>query len=1045
VDARRRLDADSTLRRRDRTHRPFELRRSHPGLLLFHGPAGSDGSVDKAPLALAYVVGETPTTGIHQQAFDAAVADRDTVRRLYGHCPRALGEAADELRVVGPTFSGSIESLRLRVASWLTRRSPDSAAGGDGGDRHVTVVSGSATAPGNRIRLTRSDEAHVSFTATMNPVNVVLNTLCRDVLSRALGLDSGEVAVLEESSTPFGAAARSEIADTGRAHAGGRQGPSDACASGLTIPFPMSVSRLRAEYARHPVVTAPAPPMAIGRGGTRLPLDLEDPASSLESPPALSHLTSPAVERVMDDIGQMLLAHHVRVAVVVATDVRDGVFVATEVKRRLRDMRVVLFGSRGLYVRPEFNEELRGSLVVSSYPLFFENQYWTRLFRSSNERIVFTNELAEGAYNATLFQLAPLVAALRPSRTGACDGSLLGHLVDYRPPNGSGDGSSPADRRPPIWVTVVGRTTIAPVRAYPTRPDLAEQRFVAPRTCATGDLRGLASESSPTGFGGWELATFFVLAALLLAALLPAARRADAARPPARAADAPAPTAPTADAALHARTAGALWYVVACCAAAPLLLVPLRPLGHWWPLARVAVAGLGLAGFALLLVGGTFGWREFDRSDVPAKPSRLTVWQCRLLVALGVVYAAATAAFVMACAVLDPPGSAAFFTRALQLGSGVSPVVPLVVGGAVLLVWTQEHVHRARQLRRSFVYESWHTERALRIRRRLLVVADGTPMWLLAVAVGGVVLWILREVDRSPEMLALGGFPVFDWIFRALLAALIALTTWTTVRLCSTALLVRAELRELDRCAFVGGFERLPPCLHPLGRLTPLDAPSPAETDRLLRAELDVRLGALKRTAPSVYERVFSKVPDDQRSTSHWDAVSPLADNAAHTLLTSLERVDHPLWVPPGGLRRPPGREVAEEIAAIFATDYLAWALRHLRHLAIGLLASVGLGTLLLSSYAFEPHTFVRLCFFAVSGLGVVALVVALVQFNRDPVLSRITDTTGGKVTWDAPFLANLIAIVGIPVITLLGSQFPEVRDFLFGWLAPILKTVGHG
>jgi hypothetical protein len=136
---------------------------------------------------------------------------------------------------------------------------------------------------------------------------------------------------------------------------------------------------------------------------------------------------------------------------------------------------------------------------------------------------------------------------------------------------------------------------------------------------------------------------------------------------------------------------------------------------------------------------------------------------------------------------------------------------------------------------------------------------------------------------------------------------------------------------------------------------------------------------------------------------------------------------------------------VAEEIAAIFATDYIAWALRHLRHLAIGLLASVGLGAMLLSCYAFEPHTFVRLCFFAVSGLGVVTLVVALVQFNRDPVLSRITDTTVGKVTWDAPFLANLIAIVGIPLITLLGTQFPEVRDFLFGWLAPVLKTVGHG
>jgi hypothetical protein len=48
-------------------------------------------------------------------------------------------------------------------------------------------------------------------------------------------------------------------------------------------------------------------------------------------------------------------------------------------------------------------------------------------------------------------------------------------------------------------------------------------------------------------------------------------------------------------------------------------------------------------------------------------------------------------------------------------------------------------------------------------------------------------------------------------------------------------------------------------------------------------------------------------------------------------------------------------------------------------------------------------------------------------------------------VTWDVPFVTNLLAVVGVPVLTLLGSMFPEVRDFLFGWLAPLLKTVGHG
>jgi hypothetical protein len=76
---------------------------------------------------------------------------------------------------------------------------------------------------------------------------------------------------------------------------------------------------------------------------------------------------------------------------------------------------------------------------------------------------------------------------------------------------------------------------------------------------------------------------------------------------------------------------------------------------------------------------------------------------------------------------------------------------------------------------------------------------------------------------------------------------------------------------------------------------------------------------------------------------------------------------------------------------------------------------------------------------------GLLAILAAIVistyaSINRDPILSRTINVKPGRL--DLDFLWKTASMVGIPVLGLLASQFPEVSNFLFSWIEPGLNTV---
>jgi hypothetical protein len=135
----------------------------------------------------------------------------------------------------------------------------------------------------------------------------------------------------------------------------------------------------------------------------------------------------------------------------------------------------------------------------------------------------------------------------------------------------------------------------------------------------------------------------------------------------------------------------------------------------------------------------------------------------------------------------------------------------------------------------------------------------------------------------------------------------------------------------------------------------------------------------------------------------------------------------------------------AEEFAAVLVVDYVEWVIAQLRVLALFLFSSLLITIVLLSSYPFQPESLVRLVFVVILLSTVAGIMSVVVQMNRDEVLSRIAGTEPGKVTWDWHFVTNALVFGLVPVATLISSEFPEVRGFLFAWVGPLSRLFGAG
>ena len=361
------------------------LHERQPGAIVFRRVTGHTIGIQVVMLVL-----ETPTAGVHQ------IALRNSLwfLRAWNAC---TGSRRAPLRILGPSFSGSTVSLASVIGEPPFRTS----------FAERIVITGSATADENAEKMATFSHGAI-FRATVQTTSRLKERMAAYLTSlNSKWEDGNHVALLNESNTAYGGDA-STIALTTSANAAAT--PTDRAqedcsnknpalqpfALAKVFNFPLHVAQLRSD--------APS----LGQSGTALltapvvPLNMREATPPSDLIPALRpQLTSPVVESTVDSILDAIRHEKISAVGIIATDDRDVLFLAREVKRAAPDVQLFLFGTHGLYLHPDYLPYVRGALVASSYALTLANQPEIKGAYDALHRQPFPSMSAEGVFYAT--------------------------------------------------------------------------------------------------------------------------------------------------------------------------------------------------------------------------------------------------------------------------------------------------------------------------------------------------------------------------------------------------------------------------------------------------------------------------------------------------------------------------------------------------------------------------------------------------------------------------------------------------------------------
>ncbi|HND52211.1 MAG TPA: hypothetical protein PLV92_07435, partial [Pirellulaceae bacterium] len=485
--------------------------RDQPGALLFRRTiaaveeeTSNSFGADNQDLVLVMLVGETPISGVHKTALYRAL---DVAA---GAAWPLDSEAAESeqylptLRVLGPEYSGSAPSLRQGLVQWWQ------AAGITNSGCDMRILSGSASSLANLKHLEASfvgADGHgplqLRFNATVSPAQEAMNQLL-DHLENVRRIRRKQIALLTEE-TGFGQAlapktktdARREGVDqsaTVRATANDRSAAADPHNVPLVLPYPLALSRIRNEYEHFDSkpATAQTPTNPAGKLRRNLDLSLEAPPFASDALPAFSSAMAAATDVSLQQILTAVMRNDIRAVGLMGTDVRDKLFLARLIRQHIPDVQLFTLEADVLYNHADHEDDLKGMLVASSYPLFARGQRWMKSNDSSHVEVQFLTDTAQGICNASILLTEELFATTEKRV----------EPFDYRFPFSS------ADLRPPLWLLVVGESGMWPMevtsRGGETRPAIETATTTATTTAGASNggsklRKQYVEEFQPTG------------------------------------------------------------------------------------------------------------------------------------------------------------------------------------------------------------------------------------------------------------------------------------------------------------------------------------------------------------------------------------------------------------------------------------------------------------------------------------------------------------------------------------------------------------------
>ena len=1011
-----------------------------PGVILFRQLPGSANTAHR--LLVTFLVFETPTQGVHLEAF------REALRFINAWSP----DKTSPLKILGPTFSGTSPSLRIALRDadqqgLLPLR--------------VRVISGSATSVNNKPIIEDAvGPGRVEYAATVLSNRDMLQGVVEH-LQKLGPVAPRELALLVEQNTAYG---QSEYRPAGER---------SALETALQIGFPLHISRIRAAATGRDRAAADLP---LAPPKTQA-LSLKEEGPVIDQLPMFGESTSSAyIELLLLNTLETLRREHITTVGLLATDTRDKLFLAQMLARHCPNMRVFTIETDLLYAHPDYSTYMRGMIVASSYPLFNPNQLWTQPSIGEHRRFQFAASFTTGLFNA--FQ-----ALLRG------DGVTVNDLVEYASPLQAG---CPNDCAPPLWISVNGNAGLWPLDVdgnkgleYILRVPVGEPRH---EELERARMRPVPVWATVT-LVALHIGVWLQLVAYVVGCLRPerAIRR----------------YCPPSMARTFVRSANPRRYLLAAFVALLLLLISADLLWIWAVVfagnTRHVAAAVAIAGVTVLAVLAAIA--DIARRRLPPLASAIVV---RTPSAFGIrmflyraIYLGLLAAMVVqlllalsevAAGVLQPHDLVRqqhmlfLFNRSVDLANGVSPAVPILLLCGALYLWGFQHFRTRGVPSRSILSRRLGELDVMRSRPVALEPAATPAMpatgpsldTMASLRLGVLVVVVVLQLFWYIGLMGMTGvttiesaeytrfFQYGSMLLQALVAVSIAQFLFVWAR-------TRRRLECFAGLAGVSGplsaaFARLPLNVRRLGvfarvpKLEDLEdavaaacavaAPlklagiGRADVRALLRQPELGRDDSLPADLLAGLNAAFAeeKATDRGRTfsdTKTWAHVLAFTAKARMLAFAVTRLGDEAIDKPTNSWLERVDDLVAMNIALI---------VREMGgRLVASMLLSMVMALMILASHTWYPAQprqvllgFSWACIIA----GVAASVRVFIQMDRNEVISHIAGTTPNRTTWDLAFLSRLLLWVVVPLLSLFAAQFPDVGRTLLQWLQPIQKAL---
>ncbi len=445
----------------DRRYLPWKpgaddpIHRREPGILLFRAPTdqvaqGLKSPSETPPCARPFdipgskdlavlIVGERPDTGVQTGALRQALDRWHQAREEAHERANEKGERwpfrPATLRILGPTFSGTRDSLKQGLISWrekhLQHQANTTPEAQPPAVPHIVqfdLVSGSATASSNAetfegkvfaeppaggdtrpARCGHHDGLTCFRYRSMALTDRTSRTALNDYLIETLQIPPHRIALLIESSLYGDEFTREETSKTDghTPPTQGRTGEQSSQDAPLLMRFPMHIAQLRADLAARDEREQPEDEVL-----TRDPfvaIDSRGSGRHARWQPLAPGLTSPTANVMLAAVLKHLVDERIEAVGILATDVQDKLFLAQQIRRHAPNVRLFTFEGDLLLAHPHVAEYTRGMIVASSHSLEISstpspNEHAaTSLLRSEKARNLhyrFANDWSHGAFLA---------------------------------------------------------------------------------------------------------------------------------------------------------------------------------------------------------------------------------------------------------------------------------------------------------------------------------------------------------------------------------------------------------------------------------------------------------------------------------------------------------------------------------------------------------------------------------------------------------------------------------------------------------------------